>query len=229
MQARRLHPWDVPYAEAVGIQEMLRERLILEGGPAPEAIRIVAGADISYAMKSDLFFAVVLLFSYPEMEVIEEASAVASVCFPYIPGLLSFREGPVLMEAFERLSRTPDVILFDGQGIAHPRGIGLASHMGLLLDTPAIGCAKSRLVGDYDQTQSTPGAWSSLIYRDIPVGTVLRTKKNVKPVFVSPGHRIGIDRAREITLCCCRGYRLPEPTRQAHLAVNRLRQAGAIR
>jgi len=225
MQIRLPHPWNVPREEAIGIQKRLRERLILEDAPHSDSIQVVAGADISYAGKNDIFYAVVLLFTYPDMALIEESAAVETVSFPYIPGLLSFREGPVLTLAFERLIRKPDIAIFDGQGIAHPRGIGLASHMGLILDIPTIGCAKSRLVGHHENVGDEPGSQAALLYQDHPVGAVLRTKKKVNPVFVSPGHRISISRACEISLSCCRGYRLPEPTRQAHLAVNRLRES----
>lgn len=229
MQIRLPHPWDLNYREAVACQNALRERIVLhDQGPA-HPLRMVAGADISYARKSDVFFAAVVLLSYPEMEIIEEATAIETVTFPYIPGLLSFREGPALIKAWDQLHQTPDLVVFDGQGIAHPRGIGLASHMGLILDIPAIGCAKSVLVGQYAMPASAPGAWSSLIHEGRVVGVALRTRENVKPVFVSPGHRISMDRARGVIMGCCRGYRLPEPTRRAHLAVNRLRESMGAR
>ena len=143
--------------------------------------------------------------------------------FPYIPGLLSFREAPILLRAFRKLKNNPDIVLFDGQGIAHPRRFGLASHMGLVLDKPSIGCAKSRLVGEYSSVENTAGAYSKLIYGNKVVGVVLRTKKNTKPIFVSPGHKINLSLAIRITLKTCCGYRIPEPTRQAHLLVNKLR------
>ena len=145
------------------------------------------------------------------------------VSFPYVPGLLSFREAPPLLKAFEKLSQSPDLAIFDGQGIAHPRGIGLASHLGLFLDVPTIGCAKSRLVGEHEPVGMEKGEMSDLIYKGESVGRVLRSKRDVKPLFVSPGHRISQDRAAEIVLSCCRGYRFPEPIRRAHLKVNELR------
>ncbi len=160
---------------------------------------------------------------HPELTVIEEATFSARVSFPYIPGLLTFREGPPLLAAFAKLTQTPDVILFDGQGIAHPRGIGLAAHLGLILDRPAIGCAKSRLVGSHDRVGEKRGEWAELVYQDRQVGAVLRTRERIKPLFVSQGHRIGLERAVALVLSCCRGYRIPEPIRRAHLAVNRLR------
>jgi deoxyribonuclease V len=160
---------------------------------------------------------------YPELTLLEEATFSTRVSFPYIPGLLTFREGPPLMAAFAKLHKTPDVIFFDGQGIAHPRGIGLAAHLGLLLDRPAIGCAKSRLVGSHAPVGDNRGDWTELIHQDRQVGAVLRTRERIKPVYVSQGHRIGLERAVALVLACCRGYRIPEPIRRAHLAVNRLR------
>jgi len=223
MKINMLHGWDVTCSEAVGIQEMMKDKLILYDTPERASLETVAGADISYSRHSDLFFAVVILFSYPALEVLEEASWMERVSFPYVPGLLSFREAPPLLKAFEQLSQVPDLAIFDGQGIAHPRGIGLASHMGLFLGVPSIGCAKSRLVGEYEPVGPEKGEMSDLLFKGEPVGKVLRSKRNVKPLFVSPGHLIGRDRASEVVLSCCRGYRFPEPIRRAHHRVNELR------
>jgi len=223
MKVKKLHDWSVDYREAVLIQERLKEKLILRGR-APAGIKTAAGADISYSKGDDLFFAAVVLLSLPDFEVIEEASASGRVGFPYIPGLLTFREGPILCRAFEKLSRIPDIVLFDGQGIAHPRGFGLASHMGLLLDIPSVGCAKKRLIGTHGAVGEEPGDYAGLLLDGKVVGAALRTKKKVKPVFVSPGHRIGIDGALNSVLRCTAGFRIPEPIRKAHLAVNRLRR-----
>ena len=223
MKTRELHRWDVTYREAVAIQEELRGRLILRDDGLPDPLRTVAGADISYDRGSDLFFAAVVLMNYPELTLLEEATFSARVSFPYIPGLLSFREGPPLIAAFAKLNQPPDLILFDGQGIAHPRGMGLASHLGLILDRPAIGCAKSRLVGTHEPVGEKQGEWTELIHQEKKVGVVLRTRDRVKPIFVSPGHRVGLERSIALVLACCRGYRIPEPTRRAHRAVNRLR------
>ena len=223
MKTRVLHRWDLSYREAVAIQEELVTQLKIRDGGIPDPIRTVAGADISYDRGSDYFFAAVIVMSHPDLTVIEESTFSARVSFPYIPGLLTFREGPPLVGAFARLNQTPDVVLFDGQGTAHPRGIGLASHLGLLLDLPAIGCAKSRLVGSYGEVGKTRGEWSYLLYKEHRVGAVVRTRTGVNPIFVSPGHRIGLESAITLALSCCRGYRIPEPVRLAHLAVNRLR------
>ena len=223
MRTRKLHRWDMTYREAVAIQEELRGRLILRDDGLADPLRTVAGADISYDRGSDLFFAAVVLMSYPELTHLEEATFSSRVSFPYIPGLLTFREGPPLITAFTKLNQSPDFLLFDGQGIAHPRGIGLAAHLGLILDRPAIGCAKSRLVGTHAPVGEKRGDWTGLVHQDRQVGAVLRTRDQIKPVFVSQGHRISLKRAITLVLACCRGYRIPEPTRRAHLAVNRLR------
>ncbi|MCX5857563.1 MAG: deoxyribonuclease V [Deltaproteobacteria bacterium] len=223
MKIHSLHNWAVTYREAVAIQQSLKEKLILHETSFRGTIRTVAGADISYDRKGDLFFAAVIILSYPELSIIEEKQAVARAPFPYIPGLLSFREAPVLLQAFALLENPPDVALFDGQGIAHPRGVGLASHMGLFLDLPTIGCAKKRLVGGHDAVGEARCDRAPLVFENQTVGMVLRSKNRVKPLFVSQGHNIGLERAVAVVLACCRGYRLPEPIRQAHLAVNRMR------
>lgn len=223
MKTNELHRWDVTYREAAAIQEELRGKLILRDDGLADPIRSVAGADISYDRGSDLFFAAVVLMKYPELTLHEAAAVSARVSFPYIPGLLTFREGPPLIAAFAKLRHLPDAVLFDGQGIAHPRGIGLASHLGLLLDLPAIGCAKTRLVGFHEMVGEKRGEWTKLIYRDRQVGAVLRTRERIKPLFVSQGHRVSLLRALSLVLSCCRGTRVPEPVRQAHLVVNRLR------
>ena len=223
MKIGHLHDWNITYDRARKIQNDLRERLVLHNEDIPDKIRTIAGADISYARNSNLFFAVVVIFDFLTMEIIEQASSSGTVDFPYIPGLLTFREGPILLEAFRKVRLSPDVIIFDGHGISHPRGIGLASHMGLFLNIPSIGCAKTRLVGSYDEAGNEPGDFSPLVHNGETRGAVLRTKRNVNPVFVSQGHKVGLERAIDITFSSCRGYRLPEPTRKAHLAVNEIR------
>ena len=221
MKVHELHPWDIQYSEAVKIQRELRERLILK---APEmTIKLVAGADVSYSKGSDVFFSSVVVLEMPRMNVVEEVTAEGKVDFPYIPGLLSFREAPILIKAFEKVRNTPDVIIFDGQGIAHPRGLGLASHMGLVLGLPSIGCAKKILVGTHDPVGSEVGDHTPLVYKGNVIGAALRTRQNVKPVFISPGHKMDISSAVEIAIKTGGGYKLPEPTRQAHLSVNRAR------
>ena len=227
MKIKQLHSWRVDYKKAIQIQENLRELLTFEKYTGK--IQTIAGADVSYDKHSDRFFAGVVVFKLnKQLELIEEATAVGKARFPYIPGLLSFREAPILLMAFRKLKNNPDIVLFDGQGIAHPRHFGLASHMGLILDKPSIGCAKSRLVGEYGSVENTAGAYSKLIYENKIVGVVLRTKKNTKPIFISPGHRTNLTFAIRIVLKTCCGYRIPEPTRQAHLLVNKLRRTSHL-
>jgi deoxyribonuclease V len=223
MRVRNLHSWNVDYREAKGLQEELSKRLILHNDGLPEDIRIIGGADISYSREENLFFAAVILLDFTTMDIIEVSSVIEKAEFPYIPGLLSFREGPALLRAFQKIERIPDVVIFDGQGIAHPRGFGLASHVGLFLDIPTIGCAKKRLVGSAEDIEGERGNYAPLIHEENVIGAVLRTKRNVKPVYVSQGHKIDLTQAIRITLASGRGYRLPEPTRKAHLMVNKLR------
>lgn len=222
MKVRRLHKWDVDYHEAVAIQERLRGRIVRRG--SPRKVRTVAGADVSYEKSDNRFHAAVVVMGFPQLDVVEEVSAAGTATFPYIPGLLTFREGPILTQAFEKLQNTPDLVIFDGQGIAHPRGFGLAAHMGLLIDLPSIGCAKTRLCGEHDEPASAASSTSPLHDHGRVIGRVVRTRENVKPVFVSIGHRIGLRSAVAWVLKTCRGYRLPEPTRHAHILVNRLRR-----
>lgn len=222
MKYRTLHPWNPSYERAVAIQNDLRGRLACL--PAPRGVRLVAGADASYRERGGLFYSAVVVFSLAPWRMVEQAVAWGRVSFPYIPGLLSFREAPILLRAFRKLSLRPDIAIFDSQGIAHPRGLGLAAHMGLLLDVPSIGCAKSRLVGSYREPGSRAGSRSALLYEGRRVGTILRTREGVRPVFVSPGHRMDQAGAVRWVLRCVRGRRLPEPTRRAHILVNALRR-----
>jgi len=213
--------WPRTYRTAVKRQLELKDQLVLKGGP--RRVRTVAGADLSYAMHGDRFFAAVVVLALPDLEVVEEVTIQGKSPFPYIPGLLSFREGPLLMRAFRKLRTRPDLILFDGHGTAHMRGIGIACHVGLLLDICSIGCGKTRLVGEHKQPGKRVGAQTPLIYRGKTVGAVVRTRRNTRPIYVSPGHRIGIPAAVRWVLRCGGGYRQPEPTRQAHLLSNRAR------
>ena len=222
MDFAQLHDWSVTYTEAVALQRQLATQVRLEDGVTP-SLRWVAGVDVSYEKHGDLFFAAVVVLSYPDLQVVEEASAVDRVSFPYIPGLLSFRELPVLLQAFEGLQTRPDVVLVDGQGVAHPRRLGLASHLGLWLQLPTIGCAKSRLCGEYEEPGPQKGEGAALVLNGDPVGVVLRTRERVRPLYVSPGHLCTVARTAQVTLACTTRYRLPEPTRQAHLFTNRLR------
>jgi len=220
--SRRVHEWEVPYAEALRLQRELARRVVL--CPLPDEIRIVAGADMAFDRRAGVFFAAVVALRYPGMEPVEEVAARAAARFPYIPGMLSFREGPAVLAAMAKLRARPDVAMFDGQGIAHPRRLGLAAHLGLWLGIPSVGCAKSRLVGEHRVPGERKGSWTPLLDGDETLGSVLRTRSRVKPVYVSPGHLCDHEGARRIVLECCTRYRLPEPTRQAHLAVTRAKQ-----
>ena len=205
------------------MQAELRERLILEDRMSAD-IRIVAGADVSCAKGDDRVYAAVVLMDAESLDVVEEAVYCGRTSFPYIPGLLSFREGPALLRAFGRLRNRPDAVLFDGQGIAHPRGFGLAAHLGLILDVPAVGCAKTRLIGSHGEPGPRRGQSSPLVHDGRVIGAVLRTRDRVRPVFVSQGHRVSLERSVEIVLRCARRYRIPEPIRRAHILVNTIRR-----
>ena len=222
MKIKDLHSWDVDYHTAADIQKNLRNRLILRGGNP--SFELVAGADVSYNRGDDVYYASVVVINTSTCEVIETAYYHERVTFPYIPGLLTFREGPVVLGAFEKLTITPGAVIFDGQGIAHPRGLGLAAHLGLILDLPSAGCAKSRLVGEYEPVGREKGNSTSLMYENRKVGVVLRTRTGVKPVFVSPGHRLDCTDAENLVLTTVGRYRLPEPIRHAHRCVNALRR-----
>lgn len=185
---------------------------------------LVAGVDVSFDRRDPLLFAAVVLLSFPALEVVEVASASRETRFPYVPGYLSFREIPVLLDAFARLSRTPDLLVCDGHGRAHPRRFGIACHLGVILELPSLGCAKSRLVGSHREPGPRRGAHTQLREGGQVIGEVVRTREGVRPVYVSVGHRITLATARRLTLRMARRYRLPEPTRVAHREVNRVRR-----
>jgi deoxyribonuclease V len=225
MKPKALHPWQVTTHEAIAIQKRLREQVITENTLGQ--VRYIAGADIATEKDSPKAYAGVVVLSYPALEVVEERGLEDEVTFPYVPGLLAFREGPALIRVFEQLTTEPDVIVFDGQGLAHPRGMGIATHMGLVFDKPSIGCAKSLLFGRYQEPDHEKGAWADL--RDPQgriIGTVLRSKPKTTPIFVSIGHRLDLPAAMRILIECTRGVRIPEPTRLAHNFVTQLRRKG---
>ncbi len=208
------HRWDLEPREAMALQRELAQRLELRDRLG--AIRRVAGIDVGFPRGRHRGRAVVAVLDYPSLEPIEHAVAEQTVRFPYVPGLLSFREVPVILAALGRLDCRPDVLLCDGQGYAHPRRLGIACHLGLLCDTPSIGVAKTRLIGTYAEPDTRKGAWSPLVDAGETVGAVLRTRTDVKPVFVSTGHRVGLETAVRLVLRCTTRYRLPETTRRAH-------------
>ncbi|MDH5543533.1 MAG: deoxyribonuclease V [Nitrospinota bacterium] len=221
MKINYLHQWNVGYNEASAIQKKLAATLKFI--PPERKIRLVAGADISSKKGDDRLYASVVVLRIPEMEIIESRSAVLKAEFPYLPGFLAFREVPVLCKAFEKLNNTPDAVICDGHGIAHPRGLGLASHLGLFLELPTVGCAKNLLVGEFDAVGNERMEWSELRVNGEGAGAVLRTRTGVKPLYVSPGHLMDIGSSVRLVEVCLTRYRLPEPTRLAHQHVNSFR------
>ena len=213
MYYKDLHPWDVTPKAAVGIQNSLRNRIQLKD--SFRKIRVIAGADVAFDKRSNQGYGGVIVYSFPELEEIERQGVTRPVTFPYVPGLLAFREAPILLEAFASLQTEPDMILFDGQGIAHFRRMGIATHMGIVLNKPTIGCAKSRLIGRYEEPGEDVGSCSPLIHGEETLGMVLRTRERVHPIFVSPGTKISLETSIEIVLKCSDGYRIPKPTREA--------------
>ena len=215
MKARQLHSWHISTAEAKQIQiSLARQVSHVNEITKPH---FIAGVDISTSKSTVLACAAIVVMSYPEFKTIEVQISEGKLTLPYIPGLLSFREAPLILAACQKLSIVPDLILVDGQGIAHPRRFGIASHLGLLLDIPTIGCAKSRLCGNHETPEDETGAYEELRDDDI-IGAVLRTKRGTKPIYVSIGHKVDLPTAIYWTMESCRGYRIPEPTRQAHIA-----------
>ncbi|GGS72495.1 endonuclease V [Nonomuraea spiralis] len=215
MRVNRLHPWPDDAAEAEAIQDRLRGRVELTG---PTAFSLVAGLDVHYHGDDDVTAAVVVLDA-ATLEPVERAVAHGKAAFPYVPGLFAFRELPTLVEALERLAVTPDLLVCDGHGLAHPRGFGLACHLGVLTGLPALGVAKTPFVGVHETPGPERGAWTPIVHEGLTVGRALRTRRDTKPVYVSPGHRISLETATSQALLLTPRYRLPEPVRQAdHLA-----------
>ena len=212
MKITLLHPWDVSPAEAMAIQQRLRDKVSQETGF--DQVRTVAGVDVS--VKDDIAKAAVVVLDYPDLTPIDQSTAEQPVQFPYIPGLLAFREGPVVLRAMEKLVTEPDLFIFDAQGLAHPRRMGLATHIGIIIDRPSIGCAKSRLCGTHHKPSPKRGAYAYLRDGNEIIGAVVRSRSEVQSVYVSIGHKIDLETAINYVLNCCRGYRLPETTRWAH-------------
>lgn len=249
MKIKSIHDWNVTPAEASALQKHLAGRIVLR--PLKKVPRLVAGLDCAFSTDKKRIAAVIIVLSFPELKLVEVAQAAQSVHFPYVPGLLTFREAPVCLTAAAGLTYKPDLFLVDGQGIAHPRRIGLACHLGLFLNIPMIGCAKSRLIGTYDPPGEQKGSFTLLKDKkrtfegekrtaarlaqsnrwmnsensdeEEIIGAVVRTRTGTKPLFVSPGHLCSLDDAVAYTLRCCTQYRLPEPTRLAHQHVTRLK------
>ncbi|MDQ7024872.1 MAG: endonuclease V [Anaerolineae bacterium] len=222
MKIQHLHDWDLTPKEAIAKQKELASRLIDDTPLDLSTIRHVAGVDVS--VKNGESQAAVVVITYPELEPVEIVRAKQATSYPYIPGLLTFREGPVLEEAFRKLTIEPDVFVFDGMGQIHPRHIGIAAHLGLWLDKPTIGCGKTHFIGDYDAPDLKKGDYSALTYKGQPLGVVLRTRAKVKPVYISVGHRADIDSAIKLIMSVTPKYRLPRPIRLAHNAAGEFKQ-----
>lgn len=216
MIIRQLHDWPLNIHEAVALQTRLASRVSQED--AHPSVKYIAGVDVSASKSRGEGTAAVVILDYPGLKLVEAQIIRGNIDFPYVPGLLTFREAPLVLMAFERVTTAPDLVFIDGQGIAHPRRFGIAAHIGLILGIPTIGCAKSRLCGTYDEPTQERGSFSDLKDGDETIGAVLRTKTGTNPVFISVGHKISLRQAVEWVLACCQGFRLPEPARLAHQA-----------
>jgi deoxyribonuclease V len=218
---KAIHRWALTPSAAIRLQERLAPQV--RGAPLAGPVRLVAGADLAFTSDGVRCLAGLVVYDLTTRVVVEEVLAWRPVRFPYVPGLLSFREIPAVLAAVRKLKTEPDVFMFDGQGYAHPRRVGLASHAGLLLGKPAVGAAKSRLIGTHAEPPPEPGAYAPLENRGEVIGAVLRTRRNVKPIYVSVGHMVTLDDAIAVTMACVTRYRIPEPTRLAHQLVTRKR------
>jgi deoxyribonuclease V len=216
MIVRKLHDWELNTTEAVALQKQLAP--LISKKETPGDFQTVAGVDVSVFKSRGEGTAAVVVLGFPGLELLETKVVRGHVDFPYVPGLLSFRELPLVLKTFERLAVSPDLVLVDGQGVAHPRRLGIAAHLGLLLDIPAIGCAKSRLIGTYEEPGAEAGRYSDLMDGGEVIGAVVRTRTGTKPVYVSIGHKVSLPQAVKWVLACTRGFRVPEPLRLAHQA-----------
>jgi len=225
MKARALHDWKISVQQAKDIQKQLALRILRSGEIV--SLKYIAGVDIAVGKVGGIASAAVIVLKYPGLKLVEVAMAQGRLELPYIPGLLSFRESPLILAACRKLTIIPDLIMVDGQGIAHPRRLGIASHLGILLDITTIGCAKSRLCGSHMMPDKESGSYANIIDNGEVIGVALRTKTGVKPLCISTGHKINLENAVYWVMQCCNGYRLPEPTRLAHLAAGgNLRKEG---
>lgn len=219
-----MHSWDLTPDQAIELQKELWERIKLE--PLQKPVDFIGGADISFNLYTDTVYAGIVILRLSDLKIVAYALAQSEVKFPYVPGLLSFREIPPLLNAWEMLQLKPDVLVMDGQGIAHPRRLGIASHFGLLTDCPTIGCAKNILYGNFETPELEAGSKSPIIDKKTgeTIGYALRTKNKTNPVFISPGNKITLEESVNLVMKCVTKYRIPEPTRQAHLLVNKFRR-----
>ncbi len=221
MRVLKLHPWHITPDQAILYQKRLAQYISFL--PNFTQIKIIAGVDASY--KNQLIIGGIAILNYPDLRLLDYYYEIDTANFPYISGLLTFREGPVILTLMQKIKWNPDLIFFDGQGIAHPRKMGIATHLGLLLGRPTIGCAKSALIGTYVLPGERKGSYSLLLHKGSVIGAVVRTQDKLKPVFVSPGHFINLEKSIELTLSCATCYRLPEPIRQAHILVQEVKRS----
>ena len=221
MKIKNLHNWDISVKDAISLQKTLASEVVL--CKFDKKIKTIAGLDCAFSKDKKNIFACIVVLSAQTFEILETVYSIEPVKFPYIPGLLSFREAPACLAAAEKLKTIPDCFIVDGQGIAHPRRLGLASHLGLFLDIPTIGCAKSRLIGEFENPAAAKGSTSPLMDKGEIIGSVVRTRSNVRPVFVSVGYKCRLSDAIRIVLDCCTRYRLPEPSRLAHQMVTKFK------
>ncbi|MGD9170204.1 MAG: deoxyribonuclease V [Candidatus Thiodiazotropha sp.] len=208
------HTWKLTPSEAIELQNDLRRQVI--DRTCFDALQRVAGVDVGFEAQGSITRAAVVVLSYPELQPLETSIAKIPTSFPYIPGLLSFREVPAILQAVSKLQQSPDIFLCDGQGMAHPRRFGLACHLGVYTDIPSVGVAKTRLLGHHAALAQEKGSWVPLIHKDETIGAVVRTRSGVKPLYISVGHKISLPRAIELVLGCTTRYKLPETTRAAH-------------
>jgi len=221
VKIEKIHSWDdITISDAKQLQRHLASMVKVEGDV--ENVKVIAAGDLAFS-KNGVAYAAVVVLSYPSFERLELYTGTEDVRFPYIPGYLSFREAPLLLNLFEKMSIVPDLVMIDGQGIAHPRRLGLAAHIGLFLKIPTIGVAKSRLIGDYDEPGIEKGAWNWMYHKGERIGMVVRTRRNVKPIFISPGYGIGFESSLDWVLKCAVKYRIPVPTRMAHIEVTKFK------
>jgi len=227
MNIRTLHPWTTSETNAVEIQHVLEEDI--EVSPIESNVSTIAGIDTAFDHINNTLFAAACLFSYPDLEIIEKVTDYETARFPYIAGLHAFREGPVILKTLSHLKNRPDVIMFAAHGIAHPRRCGMASHLGIILDLPAIGCSRKLLIGEHGDIGPREGENTPLFVHNREVGAVYRSRYDVKPIYISPGHKCTLSDAIRYTVSCLKGYRIPEPLRAAHRLANRIkRNAGKL-
>src|SRR5918997_1052939 len=222
MKIHELHDLDLSPSEASRLQKVLAPKVVADPALDLAGIKHIAGADVS--TQGEMGYATVVVLDFPGLQPVEVQGYETKLSFPYVPGLLAFREIPAVAGALEKVRTPVDAVIFDAQGLAHPRRMGLASHLGLFLDVPSVGCAKTRLVGTHEEPGQEKGSATDLVHRGEVVGRVVRTREKVSPVFVSVGNGIDLESAVELVLACCTKYRLPETTRRAHDAANRLRR-----